>query len=57
MPTASQIVAWHLVGKKYRKIQNESTINANALKYLLRLEMIADTQQLHLVQQHVMVSV
>jgi len=43
MPTTSQTVAWHLVGKIYRKFQNESTINANALKYLFRLEMIADT--------------
>jgi len=49
MPTTSQIVAWHLVGKKHRKLQNESAINANALKYLSRLEMIVDTRQLHLV--------
>jgi hypothetical protein len=50
MPTTSQIVAWHLVGKKYRKFQNESTINSNALKYLFRLEIIVDTRQLHQVQ-------
>jgi hypothetical protein len=38
-----------LLDKEYRKIQNESMINASALKYLFSFEMIVETQKFHLV--------